>query len=450
MPGVRISSSSPSRSLATVAGPVALVAAVLAVAACGGEDVTPSGLEGTPRADPAAPIVVPAGKPIIIGLSMPLTGPDEAVGKEDRDAVMVAVARWRVANGQIQGHDIGLRAEDDGCTESYVTVQAAERLLRMEGLVGVIGPDCSAGAMAAIPIYARGGIVAISGSGTRTDLTSDQPQGRFFFRTAYRNDLEGLLIGLFVTLQLQAEHGWLIDDGEAYGQDLADAAQRVVEQHGVRAVRESLPRGTVDFSALAAEIARDGPDFVAFLGFNPEAALFYRQLRDAGYTGVFGSTDAAASVPDFVEPVGPEAEGVLFAGCSLNLPEDFIDDFRSVHGDEPDASAFVTQYADAATVLLDAVAAVAQEQGDGSLEIDPAELRDAVRAAVIQGGLSGSFAFDEAGDRVPPGVTDLAGFIEAAVREGNIEAFVDLGLVPCQVQDGRLVNLLGPGGVTVR
>ena len=28
---------------------------------------------------------------------------------------------------------------------------------------------------------------------------------------------------------------------------------------------------------------------------------------------------------------------------------------------------------------------------------------------------------------------------------GDINIFVDLGLVPCQVQDGKLVNLLGPG-----
>ena len=72
-----------------------------------------------------------------------------------------------------------------------------------------------------------------------------------------------------------------------------------------------------------------------------------------------------------------------------------------MHGHTPEASAFVAQDADAATILLDAVAQVAAEQADGSLTIDPAALRDAVRATSLEDGLSGSFAFDENGDRIP-------------------------------------------------
>ena len=160
--------------------------------------------------------------------------------------------------------------------------------------------------------------------------------------------------------------------------------------------------------------------------------------------------DAAASVPSFVEPVGAAAEGVFFAGCSLTLPDDFVADFEGVHGNKPDASAFVAQDADAATILLDAVAQVAVEQADGSLTIDPAALRDAVRATGLEGGLSGSFAFDENGDRIPREGDDLSQVVDEALASGDVNIFVDLGLVPCQVQDGKLVNLLGPGAGQIR
>jgi len=150
-------------------------------------------------------------------------------------------------------------------------------------------------------------------------------------------------------------------------------------------------------------------------------------------------------VPGFVEPVGPEAEGVLFAGCSLALPQDFLVEFRKLHGHEPEATAFVAQYADAATILLDAVMKVAQEQADGSLTIDPIALRDAVRATSVEDGISGSFAFDANGDRVPRSGDVLSEFVAAAIKNGDTGVFVELGLVPCQVQDGKLVNLLGPG-----
>jgi len=439
------------RRWAAVFGLMPVLALALVAGACGEEEEADGLADASLRPNAQTPIVVPAGEPIVVGISAPLTGPDEAEGIEDRDAVIVGVERWKEQNGnQIKGHEIEVRAEDDGCTEADITAQAAERLLRSQGLVGVIGPSCSAGAQAALPLYAQAGIVVISGSATQSALTTSQPEGRFFFRTAYRNDLEGTLAGLFASVALQAKKAYLIDDGELYGQDLANAAQRAMLDNGLVVTRESVRRGTVDFSQLAAKIVAENPDLVGFAGFNPEAALLYRQLRDAGYAGIFGSVDAAASVPSFVEPVGAAAEGVVFAGCSLTLPPDFVAQFEDVHGRRPEASAFVAQDADAVTILLDAVARVAVEQPDTSLTIDPAALRDAVRSTSLEGGLSGSFTFDENGDRIPRKGDALSQVVDEALSTGDIDIFVDLGLVPCQVQDGKLVNLLGPGAGQIR
>ncbi len=124
------------------------------------------------------------------------------------------------------------------------------------------------------------------------------------------------------------------------------------------------------------------------------------------------------SVSDFIEPLGELAEGAVFAGCSLTLPEEFLSEYVSIVGSKPE-TAFPAQLVDAVTVLLDAVAQVAEEQADGSLLIDPLELRAAV-AAVELGGVSGAVAFDENGDRV---------------GEGS-----DVGLVMCRVEGGRFVN----------
>ncbi len=382
-----------------------------------------------PRSDAASNIVVAAGQPVVLGVSESLTGSEAAAGAEDRDAVVASVLRWKAAHGeQLKGHDIEVRAEDDGCTESEITKKAAERLLRAPGLVGVLGLGCSAGAKEAIPLYANAGIVTISGSATQSDLASGQPAGGFFFRTSYRSELQGMIGGQFVAETLKAKTAYMIDDGESYGQDLIDGARRVMESSGVAVTRETIQRGSVDFNALAKKIAQANPDFVGFGGFNPEAVLLYRQLRDAGYSGPFGAGDAAASVLTFVEPVGAEAaEGVYFVGCPLTLPDDFVSDFKKVHGSAPEASAFTAQYADAATVLLDAVSGVAEE-ADGSLVIDPTALRDAVRQTRLVDGVSGHLSFDGNGDRIGEG-GDLA------------EQARDLGLAACWVQGGKLVNL---------
>ncbi len=425
-----------------------LTAAALLFGGCSSDDDADVGLSDVERG-PDIPIVIPAGEPIVVGVSSALTGPIEERGREYLNSVTTAVGRWKAVNGDlIGGHEITVEGEDDGCSEPGVAIIAARRLLQREGLVGVIGPQCSGGAAPAAPAYGAAGIVAISGSATATALTKGQQKDGFFFRTAYRNDLEGRLIADFLTDVLQAETVYLIDDGELFGEDLADTVQRLLTRPGIAITRESVEQGDVDFSDLAARIAADDPDFVAFAGFNPEAALILRQIRDAGYEGLFGAGDGAASQGDFVEPLGEVAEGALFAGCGLVLPEDFEAEFVALHGYVPQA-AFPAQFADAATALLDAVAAVAQPQDDGSLVIDPAELRDAVRATEFQG-VSGPIAFDSQGDRVPSPGDELEALLEVGFELQDTQVLVDLGLVQCQVQDGRIVVVSGPGAVDVR
>jgi branched-chain amino acid transport system substrate-binding protein len=408
------------------AAPAALVCmlALVAAACGGGGDGPPLVVEPIERG-PSSPIVVPPGEPIVVGTSSALTGPVGQRGREYRDAAILGVNRWRSAHGElIEGHEIVVQAEDDGCTEADITVGAAERLMRRSGLVGVLGPQCSAGASAAIPVYGEAGVLAISGSATTSDLTLDQPEDGFFFRTAYTNRFEGELNGRFVA-ELGADTVHIVHDGEAYGSDLATTAAAALSDRSVEVTVSSIRRGQVDFGELAAKVARANPDFVGFAGFNPEAALFYRQLRDAGYKGPFGAGDAAASERDFVGPVGPElAEGVYFGGCSLDLADEFVDEFRRLHGSEPTA-AFVSHYADAAGILLSAVAEVAERQPDGSLTIDPRALRRAVRSTSVQGGFSGHVAFDVHGDRA----TEATALDERAR---------DLGLAVCQVRKGRL------------
>jgi branched-chain amino acid transport system substrate-binding protein len=395
------------------------LALVLVAGACAGDEEEIENGDAVVTRDPQTPLVIPAGEPIVIGVSAALTGPTESPGRESHNAAMVGIERWKAANGdQIRGHDIEVYAEDDGCYEADVTEFAAEQLRGRKGLVGVIGPMCSEGARAAIPVYAEAGVVMVSGTLTRTDLTLTQPEPRFFFRTAYTNAAEGALQARYIVSQLNAATAYVIDDSEAYGEDLADTVKDILEESGRQVTPESIVEGAVDFSQMTARIAADNPDVVVFEGFNPEGALFYRQLRDAGYGGPFVSSDGVASVSDFIEPLGEQAEGAVFSGAMPVLPEEFLADYTEIIGHAPTIP-FAGHQADAVHILLDAVAQVAVEQG-GSLVIDPLELREAVSNPRLLVGLSGALAFDENGDRV-----------------GNAET---IGLSMSEVKDGEFVN----------
>ena len=239
-------------------------------------------------------------------------------------------------------------------------------------LPGPAPPQCSGGSQAAIPILAAAGIVAISGSATRTDLTTAQAPGGFFFRTAFRNDLEGIFAGQFL-LSVEADRFYFVDSNEPFSIDRVDAAQACVEA----------------------------------------------------------------------------AEGVLCSGCQVPLPADFLEAFIALRGRAPSAT-FPAQDVDAATVLLDAVQAVAEERPDGSLVIDPRAPRDAVRATDLRDGVSEAITFDAHGDRLTTPGEDLDALVAAGLAAQDADVDTALGLIPCQVQDGVLVPLGGPTAGEVR
>ncbi|MCZ6706745.1 MAG: branched-chain amino acid ABC transporter substrate-binding protein [Chloroflexi bacterium] len=429
---------------------VAVVIVVALALASGGSDAEDpdTGLRDVDRG-PEIEIVIAAGEPLLVGVSSALTGPIAVRGKQYRDAVVVAVDRWKAANGEtIGGHAIVVVAEDDGCTESDVTRRAAGRHLQRPGLVGVLGPQCSTGAAAAIPIYNLAGVVSISGSATLSRLAENQPEPRFFFRTAYRNDAQGALVRVYVTAEafLGADDAFVVDDNESYGIGLASDIIAQLQLAGVTVTRASVEQGAVNFSELARTIAEAAPDVLIYAGFNPEAGLLLRQARDAGYDGPFVGGDAICGGPEcpFLVALGEQAEGAAFSGCSPPLDADFVEQFKVVHVDSVDDGAgtptasFVAHYADATTILLDAVAAVAEVRGD-SLVINPTRLRDAIASSSFEGGLSGNISFDANGDRVgtiPPLDPDAEPDPDAPDALGIIsESF---GLVPCFVENGTI------------
>jgi branched-chain amino acid transport system substrate-binding protein len=396
-----------------------ILALAVSVGACSGAAAEVGNTEVDPASRHAdSSYVIPADAPIVVGVSVALTGPIAPRGTEIRDAVVVGIERWKAENGDtVKGHEIEVRAEDDGCFVNNASELAAERLIETTGLIGVIGPHCSSGTEAAMPIYSEAGVVMISPSATKTNLTLLQPEPEFFFRTVYTNAAEGTLQASYVASQLNAATAYVIDDSESYGEDLADAAQETLEESGIVVTREHIVAGAVDFSVLVAQIMTDNPDVVIFEGYNPEGALLCRQLRDAGYVGHFMAGDAVASVPNFVDPLGEQAEGAVFTGCMPDLPEDFLADYVDIVGHEP-TTPFAAHVVDAVYILLDAVVQVAQEQDDGSLEIEPLEFRDAVRNPKLLVGLSGTIAFDEYGDRV--GNAQTIGLEIGEVRDGEI------------------------------
>lgn len=366
------------------------VCAVLALAAaCGGGTPAP---DATSTPGPRGPITVPPGKALTIGLSAGLSGAEADLGLELAAAAEIAVGQF---GGNVAGFTVQISRRDDGCSDPEKAADVARLLIADETLAGVIGPMCTTGAQAADRLYERAGVVHISPSATRGDL-SEQGE-RFFFRTVWRDDAQAFVQTRYAIDELQAETVILVDDAEPYGNALADAfAERFADEGGTILGRKRVQSGTTDFSSLVREVIDSEAAVVAYEGLNPEGALLVKALRAAGYTGGFVGPDGLLNVRDFIATAESAAENAIITG-GLTPSQEFLEPYVALYG-RPPATAFVLQAHDAVTALLRAIETVAVTDSAGNLTIDREALAQALREQRFAG-LTGSITFDERGDR---------------------------------------------------
>jgi len=254
---------------------------------------------------------------------------------------------------------------------------------------------CTVGAQAANPIYEHASMIHISPSATRDELST---QGEhFFFRTAWRDQVQAQVQARYAFETLGAQAAGVVDDAEPYGVGLAEAFADAYEERGGRIVaHDRVERGTTDFESLARQTLEASPAIVVFEGLNPEGALFVKALRDAGYAGEFMGPDGLLSLRDFIPVAGSAAESSILTGGSV-AEQSFVDRFTTKAG-RPPSTPFVLQTYDAVTALLRAADSVAEPQSGGALTIDRQLLADTLRVQRFAG-LSGSLTFDENGER---------------------------------------------------
>jgi branched-chain amino acid transport system substrate-binding protein len=380
--------------------------------ACGGSakhQPTPSAV-ATP---PPATITITAGQPIVIGLSAALSGDQASVGNDLADTADLAAGD---RGGSIKGHPVKIERLDDGCADAEKATQAARTLLSEAALVGVVGPMCTTGAQAADKIYEAAGIVHISPSVTRGDLSG---QGeRYFFRVAWRDDAEAAVQSAFAMGTLNVRSVTLVDDGEPYGKALADSFAAVFEGAGGSVLsRERIDPSASEFSALARQVKSAAPDAVVFEGLNPAGALIARALHDAAHPGKFIAADGVLSARDFITQGGPATEGAIVTGGPIPgdaFARHFQDRFQRAPG-----TPFVLQTHDAVTSLIIAIESCAVDGPGGALVIDRAKLADTLRGQKFSG-WTGTIQFDDHGDR--RGTTAIeAGLVIYRVVNGRFE-----------------------------
>lgn len=326
---------------------------------------------------------------IKIGYIGPLTGDAASYGADTHNAVLMKVEEINAAGG-IDGKMIELISEDGLCTGSN-SASAAQKLIHIDGVVGIIGGQCSSETLAAAPIAEAAKVIMIAPISSSPDVTD---AGDFIFRVYPNDALKGMVMSKYIEREGYKSVA-IITENTDYAQGIRESLKKALPETIPVVFDETVEPGTKDFRALVSRM--QDLDFDIFV-LNPQSdsvlAAMAQQFRDQGLTQDMLSQDIADSI-NLGQLATEAVEGMrLFNTSSILGTEEnngitFADTFREKYG-EPEANmSFAVLAYDAAGVLLQAIKEVGTE-GEA--------IRDYLYELDAYNGASAPFYFDEKGD----------------------------------------------------
>jgi branched-chain amino acid transport system substrate-binding protein len=254
----------------------------------------------------AAAGVTSARADILIGVPVPMSGPNSSMGYPTQRTIAMAVPDLNNKGG-VLGQRLRILVVDDYC-DADQAVAAAHKLVDA-GVVLVVGHDCSGAAIPASRVYAAAGILMFTSGATNPTLTE---QGlRNVFRTNGRDDEQGRIAGDYLADHWSGKRIAIVHDGQVYGKALAEETKKRLNERGItEAFFEAITPGVNDYSELVNRLKAAGIDILYFGGYGAEAGLILREARDAGSkVQLFGGD--GINDPSFWQITGPAGEGAL-------------------------------------------------------------------------------------------------------------------------------------------
>ena len=225
---------------------------------------------------------------IRIGVASPFTGDLAAYGDNIKAGVMLKLKEINDAGG-INGQMVELVWGDDLCAPKDAGTVGA-KFAADKSIVAVIGHLCSSATLAAMPIYVRAGLPAISPTSTNPTI-GDVGKG-WFFRNCYTDDFQGKYLASYVVPKLLGKNSVAIFyENNDYAIGLKDAFMAGAKSAGVKVTgAEAYVAKTTDFTPQLTKLLRDKPDAIFLCGYHPEGALIAGQGRKLGFSGpLFGA-----------------------------------------------------------------------------------------------------------------------------------------------------------------
>ncbi len=373
------------------------------------------GAAGMLLAGASAAAAQPGGPAALkIGLLMDFSTGSAEIYRDRQRAFDLAIKHVNDGGG-VFGRPVAV-AVGDTTASPETAVAEARRLVAVEGVHAIVGPNASVNAL---PIAERvigpAGIPTASFSATSPKLTA-AADNDFMFRTALSDVSQGPVLAR-VTRERGFNNVGLVYVDDAWGQGLAGAFEAAWDGV-VKAV--PVERGQTGFLAELRESARGGAQAPVVIAFEAAARIMVREAIDDGLYDRFIFGDAAKRL-SLVRSIGGARLGGMYGTGPATAPESAASAaweaaYEAAYGALP-VLAYVKETYDAAIAL--ALAAQAAGRLDGAAIRDrlrvigsrpgtvvtagPQGVADALRILAQGGeidyqGAAGSMDWDENGD----------------------------------------------------
>jgi branched-chain amino acid transport system substrate-binding protein len=279
--------------------------------------------------------------PIVIGVSLPLTGDFAEPGK----GVQRGYEAWAAhvnENGGLLGRQVELIIVDDQSNADRVASDY-ERLINQDGVDLVFGPFSTRLVVPAAQVAQDYGFLFVEPAGAAAEVFEQGFDNLFYAAPAIADDHYNHLADHILALPEDERPKTMavasMDDpfaqGTAYGlrDKLAAEGIEVVED-------EVYPPNTTDFSGIAAKIADSDADLLVVGSQYQDGVNLVVALQQQGYQPDMAAISGAPTNAEFPAAIGDKTEGILApTGYTPTAPypsnEEFVEFYTAEHDAPP-------------------------------------------------------------------------------------------------------------------
>ena len=332
---------------------------------------------------PSEQAATDTSKPIVIGISLPLTGDFSQPGTEARRGYEVWASQINKSGGML-GRQVQLKIVDDASSQDTVVTDYT-KLITQDKVDLVLGTFSSLLNYPASAVAEKNNMVFVEPAGGAPNMFTRGFKNLFFAQPATAPHQADVFVDWIKSLpadQRPKTAAYPAQD-DPFAAPVIQSMQKQLEALGVKTVFSSTyPADTTNFQSIASQMAGKKPDLIAQGAVFEDGVGLVRSLKQLRYSPkIMFQTSAPSNAGQYSSGVGVgSTEGVFYTvswhqDAKTPRNTDFVSGYKAAYQNADPAEDAADAYA-AAEILQEAVTKV------GSL--DQTKIRDWLHANTVQ------------------------------------------------------------------